>query len=60
MKRETIVFPADKKDDWDFLKQKPEEITVYAQGAGLYSYLAVLAQQITAPRFDRRNFEIRQ
>ena len=60
MKREITISLAKDENDWEFLKQKPEEVTVYAQGAGLYSYLSVLAERITAPRFDRRHFEIRQ
>ena len=60
MKRELKLSLPDDSKDWEFLKQKPEEITLYAQGAGLYTYLSVLAERITAPRFDGRHFEIRQ
>ncbi len=38
----------------------PEEVTVYGRGAGLYSYLNVLAEKIAVPRFDRQQFEIKQ
>lgn len=40
--------------------KQPEEVTLYGQGAGLYSYLNVLAQTFSAPGFDRSGVDIRQ
>ena len=39
---------------------KPEEITLYGKGAGLYSYLNVLAERLADPGFRSHPFEIRQ
>ena len=38
--------------------QKPEEVTLYGQGAGLYSYLNILAERLADPGFDKNGFPI--
>ena len=38
----------------------PEEIMVYAKGAGLYSYLNVISKYAASRSFDRTPFEVRQ
>lgn len=40
--------------------KSPEDVTLYGRGAGLYSYLNVLAEKLAVPSFDRQLFKIKQ
>ena len=40
--------------------QDPEDITLYGSGAGMYSYLNMLAQKLAQPKLDGRIPEIKQ
>ena len=57
MKREITIFLQPKKEG---KKQRAEEVTLYGRGAGLYAYLNVLAEALSAPRLDRGTFQIHQ
>ena len=39
---------------------KPEEITLYGSGAGLYSYLNVLAEKLAQKELSHRTPELKQ
>ena len=41
-------------------EQKPEEVILYGQGAGLYSCLNFLAEKMSQKDFDHKGFEVHQ
>ena len=59
MKREiTVNFQKPKIKEEK--KQVAEEFIVYGHGAGLYSHLNALAEQLSLPNLNRAPFELHQ
>ena len=50
----SVPFPPEQE------RKDPEEITLYGKGAGLYSYLNVLAETLSSPGPEAGPFEIYQ
>lgn len=60
MKRQITISLLRENPKKEEKAQDPEDITLYGSGAGMYSYLNMLAQKLSQPRLDGQVPEIKQ
>ena len=60
MKRQITLSLLKENPKKEEARQEPEEITLYGSGAGLYSYLNVLAEKLAQPKLNRQIPEFKQ
>ena len=60
MKREIVISLSGKDTAQETQRQTPEEVTLYGKGAGLYSYLNILARKLEEPGFSRQTTQVKQ